>query len=212
MDRPKEYLTVINAGTSEVIEKRSRFIGDIRPVGTEQEAQDMLAQIRRTYHDASHTCFAYILREGGITRFSDAGEPQGTAGLPILNVLQREGVTNVCCAVTRYFGGVLLGAGGLTRAYGRTAKEALDAAGVAVMRVWRRHRLSFDYRYLEQLRLGLASFDGLEENAKYAVDVTLTVLLPDIAVSGFLESARELTAGRILIEDAGTAFRGQLVK
>ena len=115
---------------SEFTEKRSRFISRIWTVADEAEARARIDETRRKYYDARHNCWCYILRESGIVRYSDDGEPQGTAGQPMLNVFQREEITNVCCVVTRYFGGVLLGAGGLTRAYTRGAKDALDAAGV----------------------------------------------------------------------------------
>ena len=111
------------------MEKRSRFIGQVWRVETEEEARERVEQVRKKYHDARHHCWCYLLREGGVLRYSDDGEPQGTAGQPMLNVFQKEGVANAVCVVTRYFGGILLGTGGLTRAYGSTAKLALDGAG-----------------------------------------------------------------------------------
>ena len=122
-------------GNSEYIEKKSRFLGLVLPVTTEAEARAQLEAVKKREYDARHNCWAYVLHTGQ-KRYSDDGEPQGTAGQPMLNVFQREGVENVVCVVTRYFGGVLLGAGGLTRAYAKSAKDALDAAGKARMRLW----------------------------------------------------------------------------
>ena len=102
----------------------------------QEEARARIEEIRKKHYDARHHCWCYRIREGGVERYSDDGEPQGTAGQPMLNVFQREGVTNVCCVVTRYFGGILLGAGGLVRAYTQSAKDALDAAGISVVRRW----------------------------------------------------------------------------
>ena len=124
------YRVPFETAESEFVEKRSRFISHLWLVETEEEAQEHIRAMKKHYHDARHNCWCYILRSGTV-RYSDDGEPQGTAGQPMLNVFEREGVYNVCCVVTRYFGGILLGAGGLTRAYTRGAKDALIASGVA---------------------------------------------------------------------------------
>lgn len=120
---------------SEFVEKRSRFIGHIWPVDSEDQAQELIRRVKKQHYDARHNCWCYLLG-GAVVRYSDDGEPQGTAGQPMLAVLQRENVTNAVCVVTRYFGGILLGAGGLTRAYGKGARDALAAAGVAAMGRW----------------------------------------------------------------------------
>ena len=123
------YLVPSGYGETEFVEKRSRFIGQVWRVETEEEARAHIEEVRKRYHDARHHCWCYVIREGNILRYSDDGEPQGTAGQPMLNVFQKEEVTNAVCVVTRYFGGIQLGAGGLTRAYGGTAKLALAASG-----------------------------------------------------------------------------------
>ena len=120
---------------SEFVEKRSRFIGHIWPVDSEDQAQELIRRVKKQHYDARHNCWCYLLG-GSVVRYSDDGEPQGTAGQPMLAVFQREHVTNVLCVVTRYFGGILLGAGGLTRAYSKSARDALAAAGVAAMGLW----------------------------------------------------------------------------
>ena len=133
MSAPQSYYVPVDAGEAEFTEKRSHFLGHVRRVETEAEARAFLDEMRKKYYDARHNCWCYRLREGGVERYSDDGEPQGTAGQPMLNVFQRENVENVVCIVTRYFGGILLGAGGLTRAYAKAAKDALDNAGKARM-------------------------------------------------------------------------------
>ena len=130
------YRVPFQDAESEFTEKRSRFISNLWRVESEAEARAKIEGIRKARYDARHHCWCYLIQEGGVVRYSDDGEPQGTAGQPMLNVFQREGVTNVCCVVTRYFGGILLGAGGLTRAYARGAKDALDAAGTAWVSLW----------------------------------------------------------------------------
>ena len=125
-----EYIVPYQDAESEFTEKRSRFITHLYKVETEAEARARIEEMKKKYYDARHNCWCYLLQEGGVVRYSDDGEPQGTAGQPMLNVFQRQEVWNVCCVVTRYFGGVLLGAGGLTRAYTKGAKDALDAAGI----------------------------------------------------------------------------------
>lgn len=131
-------------GASEYVEKRSRFLGLVQPVSSEDEAREIIAACKKQYHDARHNCWCYLLRDG-TERYSDDGEPQGTAGIPMLEVFRRAGVTNVVCVVTRYFGGVLLGTGGLLRAYTcrrcRCARRRRDLRGAPLARVRGQHAL-----------------------------------------------------------------------
>ena len=150
-----EYFVPTGASETELVEKRSRFLGHVWPVESEEEARARIEEIRKKHYDARHHCWCYRIREGGVERYSDDGEPQGTAGQPMLNVFQREGVTNVCCVVTRYFGGILLGAGGLVRAYTQSAKDALDAAGISVVRRWVEVAVPCPYSFFERLKLEL---------------------------------------------------------
>ena len=129
----KSYGTVLQEAEASFVEKRSRFIGRCRPVATEEEAQDFIAGVRKRHWDAAHNVWAYVLRDGAM-RYSDDGEPQGTAGQPALNVLLKRELTDCAVVITRYFGGILLGAGGLTRAYAQGAAQAVQAAGEADMR------------------------------------------------------------------------------
>jgi uncharacterized YigZ family protein len=191
---------------SEFTEKRSRFISRIWTVADEAEARARIDETRRKYYDARHNCWCYILRESGIVRYSDDGEPQGTAGQPMLNVFQREEITNVCCVVTRYFGGVLLGAGGLTRAYTRGAKDALDAAGAALVQRWTLWDVPCPYPLFERVKLEAASCGGVVRGVDYGADVLLhAAFLPEDA-GAFSARLTELSAGRLTLRPAGEEY------
>ncbi len=189
------YLVPFGEGAAEYVEKRSRFIGRVWPVDSEEEARRRIEETKKRHYDARHNCWCYILREGNVVRYSDDGEPQGTAGQPMLNVFAREEVTNVCCVVTRYFGGILLGAGGLTRAYGGTAKLALDEAGVSRMRLWASLAVPSTYPLYERVRLLAEQRGGIVTDTDFGADVVLTVLLPAEDVDAFRGKLRDLSAG-----------------
>lgn len=180
-----EYFIPTGASETELVEKRSRFLGRVWPVESEEEARARIEEIRKKHYDARHHCWCYRIREGGVERYSDDGEPQGTAGQPMLNVFQREGVTNVCCVVTRYFGGILLGAGGLVRAYTQSAKDALDAAGISVVRRWVEVAVPCPYSFFERLKLELEAHGGVLGEVEYAADVTVHALLPEERAEAF---------------------------
>ena len=162
-----EYIIPYQDAESEFTEKRSRFITHLYQVKTEAEARTRIEEMKKKYYDARHNCWCYLLREGGVVRYSDDGEPQGTAGQPMLNVFQRQEVWNVCCIVTRYFGGVLLGAGGLTRAYTKGAADALSAAGIARMGLWTLWNVPCTYPLLERMKLEAAAAGGVIRDAEY---------------------------------------------
>ena len=195
-----------SAAESEFTEKRSRFIGQVWPVSSEEEAQERIRAAKKKYHDARHNCWCYILGDN-ILRYSDDGEPQGTAGQPMLNVFQREGVTNVVCVVTRYFGGILLGAGGLTRAYSKGARDALCAAGYAVMGQWAVVSIPCTYAMLERVKLEVAAQDGTVDDTEYGADIRLTVSLPAEQVDALQERLTELSAGSIAVTVDSAEFR-----
>ena len=192
-----EYYVPARNSETEFTEKRSRFIGHVWRVEDEEEARGRIAEMKAKYHDARHNCWCYLLHEGNITRYSDDGEPQGTAGQPMLEVFQREGVENVCCVVTRYFGGVLLGTGGLLRAYTRSAKDALTQAGVAPVQLWTEVSLNCPYicqdRMLEEVELALGQLGEME----YGAQVCIHALLPAEEFAGFAARITELTAGQL---------------
>ena len=174
-----EYYIPSGASQTEFTEKRSRFIGRVWPVDSEEQARAHIEETKKLHYDARHNCWCYLIKDGPV-RYSDDGEPQGTAGQPMLNVFQREGVENVCCVVTRYFGGILLGAGGLVRAYTQSAKDALDAAGISVVRRWVAMELPCSYAQFESMRREVLAFGGVVENVDYGADVVLSCLLLDV--------------------------------
>ncbi len=201
------YLTPFGPGRAELIEKRSRFIGEVYRVESEEQARVRLEEVRTELYDARHHCWCYILRSGGTTRYSDDGEPQGTAGLPMLNVFQREDVTDVLCVVTRYFGGILLGTGGLTRAYGGTAKLALDASGICRMGLWASLEVPCPYALYERMKLLAERSGGVVENTDFGAEVTLYLSFPAENVEKFQSECAELSAGQLDIRTVGTEFR-----
>jgi uncharacterized YigZ family protein len=206
-----EYYVPAGAGESETVEKRSQFLGHVRPVESEEAAKAFVAEMKKEHYDARHNCWCYLLR-GGVERYSDDGEPQGTAGLPMLEVFRREGVTDLVCVVTRYFGGVLLGAGGLFRAYTKTAKDALDAAGVAVVRRWVEAEFTCSYAAAERLKLETAAFDGIVTDTLYAADVTVKALVPEEKLSSFAARIRDLSAGAVELRSVGESFRAVRIR
>ena len=207
----EQYLIPAKEGTSEYIEKKSRFLGLIIPVTTEAEARAQLDAVKKREYDARHNCWAYILHSGQ-KRYSDDGEPQGTAGQPILNVLEREGVQDVLCVVTRYFGGILLGAGGLCRAYTKAAKDALDDAGLSELRPWSVLQLDCPYALFERVKLELEKRGGVVTSSEYGAQITLTTALPEPEEAVFAKALQELSAGSLVPERTGTELRGVRVR
>lgn len=202
-----EYFLPTGYGQSEFVEKKSRFLGKVWPVSTEAEAREKIEAVKKQYHDARHNCWCYLLRDGTV-RYSDDGEPQGTAGQPMLEVFVREGITDVVCVVTRYFGGILLGTGGLARAYSKGAKDALVAAGVSVERLWDRILVACGYSLFERIRLETEKAGGVVEDTDFGADVTLTVLLPETETKTYLGRLVELSNGQVQGEVLDQVFRG----
>ena len=207
----EQYLIPAKEGASEYIEKKSRFLGLIVPVTSEAEARAQLDAVKKREYDARHNCWAYILYSGQ-KRYSDDGEPQGTAGQPILNVLEREGVQDVLCVVTRYFGGILLGAGGLCRAYTKAAKDALDDAGISELRPWSVLRLDCPYALFERVKLELEKRGGTVISSEYGAQIALTAALPEPGEAVFAKALQELSAGSVVSEKTGTELRGVRVR
>ena len=195
-DPMTEYYIPTQAGEAELVEKRSRFIGHVWRVESEEEARARIEEMKKRYYDARHNCWCYLIKDGPV-RYSDDGEPQGTAGQPMLNVFQREGVVNVVCVVTRYFGGILLGAGGLVRAYTQSAKDALDGAGISVVRRWVEILLPCSYAQYERVKLETEGFGGVIAEADYGADIALTVLLPEERWEDYLAHMLDITAGTV---------------
>ena len=205
------YRIPTKSGASEYVDKRSRFLGLVQPVGSEDEARAVIAACKKQYHDARHNCWCYLLRDG-TERYSDDGEPQGTAGIPMLEVFRRAGVTNAVCVVTRYFGGILLGTGGLLRAYTKSAKDALDAAGVSAVRRWVSVELPCSYAVLERVKAAVAATDGVVSDLEYGADVVLRALLPEECAEPFRVQVRDLSAGAVEVTVTGEALRAVPVR
>lgn len=201
-----EYFVPTGASETELVEKRSRFLGHVWPVESEEEARARIEEIRKKHYDARHHCWCYRIREGGVERYSDDGEPQGTAGQPMLNVFQRESVTNVCCVVTRYFGGVLLGAGGLTRAYTKGAKDALAAVGISTMSLWTLWDVPCTYPLFERVKLEIIACGGVVRDTEYGADIRLRAAFPAGGAEQFVPRLTELSAGSLAMEAAGEEF------
>ena len=201
-----EYYIPSGVSRTEFTEKRSRFISHVWPVDSEEQARARIEETKKQHYDARHNCWCYLIKDGPV-RYSDDGEPQGTAGQPMLNVFQREGVENVCCVVTRYFGGILLGAGGLVRAYAQSAKDALDAAGISVVRRWVAMELPCSYGQFEAMRREVLSFGGAVENVDYGADVVLSCLLPEERAEDFAARILDVSAGTIQVLTAGESMQ-----
>ncbi len=200
----KPYKTVGETGESEIVISKSRFLGYCRPVRSEDEAALLLAGIRKRHWDARHVCYAFRIADGqsGISRSSDDGEPSGTAGVPILNVLLQNEVENTLCAVVRYFGGVLLGTGGLVRAYGKAASQALQNAGIRDMRVCRTLEVLASYPSYAALEPFLRKA-GVSFEAEFTENVTLTCTIPAEEADAFSSAVTDKTDGGVKIRPLG---------
>ena len=201
-----EYLVPTGYGEAEFTEKKSRFIGRVWCVETEEEALSRIQEMKKQHYDATHNCWAYVIRDGAV-RFSDDGEPGGTAGNPMMQVLQREELYNVVCVVTRYFGGTLLGAGGLVRAYTKGAKIAVDAAGKSMKRVWTVLYVPCPYTYYERMKLEIESFGGVIRKTDFGSEVELEILVAQPKVQDFLHRLTDMTAGTVEALEIGQEYR-----
>lgn len=200
------YRTVEKEACAEFVERRSRFLGYIRPVTEEGQAQAFIAAKKKEHWDASHNVYAYVLREGQIRRYSDDGEPQGTAGVPVLDVLLKEGLTDVVVVVTRYFGGVLLGAGGLVRAYSHGAKIAVDAGGPVEMRLCDQARIVCEYTQYGRVASLVPEAGGMVTDTRYTDRVEVDFLLPRGLREPMQKQLTELSAGALSIEVTGEQY------
>lgn len=204
----EEYLALVEAGQDEIIEKKSRFIGYAVPAESEEEALAAVEKIKKKHYDARHNCYAFSIGTGPqpLLRFSDDGEPQGTAGKPILEVIGGSGVRNVCIVVTRYFGGTLLGTGGLVRAYTEAAKAALAAGVVKKRRPMIRAKLGMDYGDLGKLQYLIAQEDAVIADTIYEDRVTLLVDVYAPDYERFVKAVTEATGARVPVEELEEFF------
>lgn len=200
------YITVSEFATDSFIEKRSEFIGYICPVSSNDEAVNFINRIKSEHRKAKHNVYAYILRKDNISRYSDDGEPQGTAGMPVLEVLKKRGLTDVCVVVTRYFGGILLGGGGLVRAYSHAASLACDAAHIMDMRLCHRLKISADYGMYGKISYLLPAFDTITVSSDFGSDVTLEILVLSEKLEELRKELTEVTNGSVILTDEGELF------
>ncbi len=192
-----DYTTVYGYSSDSFIEKRSEFIGHISPVSNEEEAAWFINKIKAQNRRARHNVYAYILREGNVSRYSDDGEPQGTGGVPVLEVLRKSGLTDVCVVVTRYFGGILLGGGGLVRAYSHACKLAVDSARKMLMCRCSRITFSCDYSLYGRLTYIFPSFEVRTESENFSDEVTISLLVRSELVGAFKKKLADLSNGKI---------------
>lgn len=200
------YFTISKPASDSFIEKKSEFIGYIAPVKTNDEAVAFINQIKAMHRKARHNVYAYILREDNISRYSDDGEPQGTAGVPVLEVLQKRGLTDVCVVVTRYFGGILLGGGGLLRAYSHAASIACDAAHIMDMRLCHRLTIKTDYNLYGKINYILPNFDVIIVNSDFADAVTLEILVMSEKLDALRKELTEVTNDSAEVTDLGELY------
>ncbi len=201
-----EYKTISQNACAEFTERRSRFIGYARPVSTEEDAISFLNEIRQRHWDAAHNVYAYSLRGGQLRRYSDDGEPQGTAGMPVLEVLQKPGIVDAAIVVTRYFGGVLLGAGGLVRAYSHAASLGIQAARPIVMRLCLLLRLSCDYSQYGILAALIPECGGVVDASDFTEIVTLRFHMAQDDVPLFCKRLADATGGTVEAERTGEKY------
>ena len=198
----EDFVLLTKGGEAELVEKKSRFIATVRPVESEEEAAAFIEEMKKKYYDARHNCSAYVLgSKAQLTRSSDDGEPSGTAGRPMLEVLLGSGIRNVAAVVTRYFGGTLLGTGGLVRAYSGVLKEALEKCETARQHFGVRFEIRADYNAVGKIQHILASRNIAAEDSVYAADVKMTVIAPVEEYDRLCTELVEATSARAEIEE-----------
>lgn len=206
------YLTVAKRSRAEITEKRSRFIATVVPVKTEDEATRFLNEIKKEYADARHNVYAYNLRENNTARYSDDGEPAQTAGLPVMDLIKKLGLYDCLVVVTRYFGGILLGTGGLVHAYTKAAKEGIIAAQPVNMTLCVKLTIRCDYTLLGKVQSFILSKGASSDEAEYAEDVSISVFVPEEEAQGFMSEFVDLTNGKAQISRGDVKYQPILTK
>ena len=202
----KDYKTVANEASDEFVEKRSRFIGYVKPVRTEEEAVAFINQKRSEHWDARHNVYAYSLRAGNIRRYSDDGEPSRTAGMPVLDVIVKNEIYDVCVVVTRYFGGVLLGTGGLVRAYSQGSKIALESGGVVLMQSCLLCETSCSYTRYGKVSSLIMESGATGDDTIYEADVKIKFHIPPEQLSQLNKKLADATSGEVQAESDGESY------
>lgn len=201
-----EYKTVEFENSDEFIEKKSRFIGYVKPVKTQNEAVDFINSIKSKHWDATHNVYAYVLKENNIQRYSDDGEPSGTAGVPVLDVILKNELVDVCVVVTRYFGGTLLGAGGLVRAYSHGSKIAVESGNIITMAPCKILSVSVDYNFYERLNNLLNDFGANVEKTDFSDKVEVVFSMKAQSVDFLREKLTDMSNGSYLLTETGEKF------
>lgn len=211
MNKGMVYKTVLGFGTAEIVEKKSRFIASVKNVTTEEEALSFVAEIKSKYRDARHNVYAYVVKENNISRFTDDGEPSGTAGAPVLDVILKEELTDVAIVVTRYFGGTLLGTGGLVRAYGKSAKDGVINAKICEKTYCHEVQMHTTYDLLGKIQYIIANGDYIQGETEYGADVCTTAFVKFDLIDKFLNEITEATNGVVKPEIVGEMYIDKII-
>lgn len=202
----KEYKTVEFENSDEFIEKKSKFIGYVKPVKTQEEATEFINKIKSKHWDATHNVYAYVLQENNIQRYSDDGEPSGTAGVPVLDVILKSNLVDVCVVVTRYFGGTLLGAGGLVRAYSHGSKIAVEAGNIITMAPCSILKVCVDYSFYDRLNILLNDFSANVEDTQFSDNVSVTFSVKQEKTADLQNKLTDLSNGLYKLNEIGEKF------
>lgn len=206
MSNKDKYKTVKKRSQTTLIEKKSRFIANVCPVSNEEKALAFLNEIRSKYPDATHNVYAYVIDENNIFRYSDDGEPSGTAGMPVLDTLRKPGIVDVCVVVTRYFGGTLLGTGGLVHTYGASAKSGLLASEIVVRQLCDVVSVKVDYSLLGKMQHEIMSKGYLLEDTVYEDDVTFIISCPIDMTDKIISDITDMTNAKAFCEKTGKKY------
>lgn len=196
VNQPSDIITIGGKGTFEYEDRRSVFIGQVIPTSDADEARAFIDSVKKEYYDARHNVYAYIVANGGVVKYSDDGEPQGTAGIPVFNALKMSGAVNLCVTVTRYFGGILLGTGGLVRAYSAAAAGAISAAGLVTMTDFTVYEVICSYSEYQRLSDQLSRMGAIDEDSDFGADVTLRVSIESERGEELEKAVVEMTSGK----------------
>ena len=200
------YITIKHEASAEFEEKRSVFIGYAKPVKSEEEAAEFIKRIKAKHKDATHNVFGYTMKKGVIARYSDDGEPQGTAGMPVLDVIRKSGVDDACVVVTRYFGGTLLGAGGLVRAYSQAAKIALEAAEIVCFEPYTELSVPCSYSDYQKISAELPKYGAIIDDTEFSDNVMLKIAVKNDIVEKISARISEISAGKSEVSVIGERF------
>lgn len=211
MNKGMVYKTVYGKGCAEIVEKKSRFIASVAPVTTEDEAIAFVSEVKAKYRDARHNVYAYVVKENNLSRFTDDGEPSGTAGAPVLDVLLKEGITDTAIVVTRYFGGTLLGTGGLVRAYGKAAKDGILDARICEKIYCHELSIRIPYDLHGKIKYIVDNGDYIEGETEYGADVSMCVFVRYDLLDKFLKEVNDATNAAVTPEIVGEMYIDKII-